>query len=65
MDDKNIMDKHLFEVKDLQEYLGISRSMAYSLVRTKGFPVIRIGKKYKIPVENLKLWMDKKIKKGS
>ena len=37
------MDK-LMTIRELREFLNISRSKAYELVKTKNFPIIKIGK---------------------
>ena len=41
--------------------LGISRSGAYTLMRSKGFPTIRIGKRMVVPKDKLLAWMDEQI----
>ena len=37
------MDKQTISVQELSSQLGISLPKAYELVKTPGFPVIRIG----------------------
>lgn len=44
----NILEKPVLEVKDIQEYLGIGRRQAYSLVKSGKFHTVQVGKKYKI-----------------
>lgn len=44
-------------VKEMAKMLGISAKTAYDLVKTPGFPIIRIGKRQIIPTEALKKWM--------
>ena len=39
--------------------LGISRSGAYELVHSKGFPALKIGTRIVIPKDKLKEWVDK------
>jgi len=41
--------------------LGISRAGAYTLMRSKGFPTIRIGKRMVVPKDKLLAWMDDQI----
>ena len=41
--------------------LGISRAGAYELVRTEGFPVLKIGTRIVIPKDKLKEWVDKNV----
>lgn len=38
--------------------LGISRSGAYTLMRSRGFPTIYIGKRMIVPREKLLAWID-------
>lgn len=42
----------------LADILGISRSNAYSLVKSEGFPKINIGKRIVIPKEAFIKWLD-------
>ena len=41
--------------------LGISRANAYTLMRSKGFPTLHIGKRMVVPKDKLLEWMAKKI----
>ncbi len=54
-----IKEKFTISVSELGQYLGIGRSLAYQLSRQQDFPVVRIGKRVLIPIEGLKLWMNK------
>ena len=47
----------MLTIKQLQEYLQISRTKAYQLIATTGFPKIKIGKEYRIPQTKLELWL--------
>lgn len=53
MSDKNLT------VKQLAEYLNISLTKAYNLIRSKEFPSIKIGRTYLINSDLLKEWMKK------
>ncbi|SFL65580.1 helix-turn-helix domain-containing protein [Pelosinus propionicus] len=37
-------------------YLGVPVSQVYALVKTKGFPVKRIGRHYRINIKSLQQW---------
>ncbi len=39
-------------------YLGISRAGAYNLLRSEGFPTLKIGKRMVVQKEKLKTWCD-------
>ena len=42
--------------------LNISRTHAYQLMRSSGFPTLHIGKRMVVPKEKLIQWMDKNTK---
>ena len=46
---------------DIADVLGISRANAYTLMRTKGFPTIFIGKRMIVPRDKFIEWMDLQI----
>ena len=45
--------------QDVAAVLGISRANAYSLMHTRGFPTLQIGKRMVVPKDKLLVWMDK------
>ena len=47
----------MLSVPDLTAALGISRAGAYDLVKTKGFPALRIGSRILIPKDGLIAWI--------
>lgn len=52
------MDKATFGVDELATTMGISRPKAYELVNSDGFPVIRVGRRIRIPVSAFQRWLD-------
>lgn len=46
-----IMEKTTMSVQELSAHMGISLPKAYELVKTPGFPTIRVGTRILIPVE--------------
>lgn len=44
-------------VKDVQEILRIGQVSAYALVRSNVFPVVRVGRSYRVPQEAFIQWM--------
>lgn len=44
-------------VQELSAQIGISLPKAYELVKTSGFPTIRIGARILIPIEAYKEWL--------
>ena len=45
-------------LKDVQDILQIGTSSAYSLLHSHAFPVIRIGRSYRIPAEPFYDWLN-------
>ena len=43
---------------ELAKALGISRANAYNLMRSKGFPTLKIGKLMVVPKDKLIAWID-------
>ena len=46
---------------EVGEVLGISRASAYELVRSKGFPSIRIGTRILVPKDKLITWINEQV----
>ncbi len=61
---KNTYDlPECLNVPDVAKFLGVSRSVAYKLVRQPGFPSIRVGeKRIVIPRDKFKEWIDEQAK---
>ena len=56
---KNYMDLPLMlSVPEVGEVLGISRAGAYELVRSKGFPKVKIGNRIVVPKEKFIRWIE-------
>lgn len=49
----------MLTVKDLQELLNIGRDKAYSLMHSKSFPSMRLGRKYYVQEQALQEWLVK------
>ncbi len=43
---------------EVGEVLGISRTAAYELVRSQGFPKLKIGSRMLIPKDKFLLWIE-------
>ncbi len=52
-----IMEKTTMSVQELSAQMGISLPKAYELVKTSGFPSIRIGSRILIPVDAFREWL--------
>ena len=56
---KNYMDLPLMlSVPEVGEVLGISRASAYELVRSKGFPKVKIGNRIVVPKDRFIQWIE-------
>ena len=53
------MEKTTMSVQELSAQMGISLAKAYELVKTPGFPTLRIGTRILIPVDAYKAWLIK------
>ena len=52
-----VMERSTMSVQELSAQMGISLPKAYELVKTPGFPTIRIGTRILIPVDAYKTWL--------
>ena len=64
---KNYEDLPLFlNAEMVAKVFGVSISSAYELMHEKGFPSVRIGKRFIVPRDDLKRWMEEQVaKRGS
>lgn len=51
------MEKATMSVQELSAQMGISLPKAYELVKTPGFPTIRVGTRILIPIEAYREWL--------
>ena len=49
------------QAEDIAAILGISRAGAYTLIRSKGFPTIFIGKRMVVYRDKFIQWMDEQV----
>ena len=64
---QNYEDLPLFlNAELLAKVLGVGVSSAYELMHEKEFPSVRIGKRFIVPRDDLKRWMEEQVaKRGS
>lgn len=48
----------MLSVQDVAIVLGISKTSAYELVRSKGFPVLKIGSRLVVPKDKFREWVE-------
>ena len=51
------MEKATMSVQELSAQMGISLPKAYELVKSEGFPSLRIGTRILIPVDAFREWL--------
>ena len=51
------MERTTMSVQELSMQMGISMPKAYELVKSPGFPVIRVGTRILIPIDAYKQWL--------
>jgi excisionase family DNA binding protein len=60
------MDRRFFSIKELAEYLGLTRGTLYVWVCQRRIPYLKIGKLVKFDLREIEVWLkDKKIKELS
>ena len=61
---KNYDDLPLFlNAEMVAKVLGVSISSAYELMHEKDFPSVRIGKRFIVPREGLKTWIENYVER--
>ncbi len=59
------MEKMTLSVEEMAQVLGISKPLAYGLLKQEGFPSIRISeRRIVIPVTALQAWLSAKAIEG-
>lgn len=43
---------------DIAAVLGISRNTAYELIHSKDFPILRVGKQYRVSRKRFLTWLE-------
>ncbi len=51
----------MLSVPEVGEVLGISRAGAYELVRSNGFPHMKIGTRILVPKDKFLVWIDEQM----
>ena len=49
----------ILSIPEVAKILGVGSYTAYALVNQKGFPVIRLGRKLKVPRDKLRAWIER------
>ena len=54
----NAKTQNVLTVKEIMEMLRIGSNGAYALMHSKSFPVVRIGRAYRIPKDSFLAWLE-------
>lgn len=57
------MERTTMSVQELSAQMGISLPKAYELVKTPGFPTLRIGTRILIPIDAYRKWLTEQATK--
>jgi len=55
------MQKEIMNVSELAEYIGVSKSKIYKLIRDKKIPASKIGRQYKFSKQVIDSWLKENI----
>jgi len=53
--------KDIMSTKELSQYIGVSKSKIYQLIRQKKIPASKIGRQYKFSKEMVDAWLKESI----
>jgi len=53
--------KDIMSTKELSQYIGLSKSKIYQLIRQKKIPASKIGRQYKFSKDMIDAWLKEKI----
>ena len=56
--------KDVMSIKELSEYIGISKSKIYQLIKQRKIPASKIGRQYKFSKDVIDGWLKEKIITG-
>lgn len=56
--------KYTYNVPEAAKALGISETKMYQLVKTKGFPTVRVGRRSLVSIKGLERWVEEQAAKG-
>lgn len=54
---KNI-ERQTLNIKELAQVMGCGENKARQIVRSKGFPCIKVGNRYLVPIKKFEAWLN-------
>lgn len=58
-------NKLTYNSKEAAAALGVSLPTFYELAARTDFPVVRVGRRVLVPVDGLRLWLEREAAKGA
>lgn len=58
-------DKLTYNSREAAAALGVSLPTFYELASREDFPVVRVGRRVLVPVDDLRAWLSKKAARGA
>lgn len=55
----------ILTMKHIQDVLGICKPKVYELAHTEGFPVVKLGRAFRVPREAFLRWLDEQAEGGA
>lgn len=52
------IEETLYGVKDIQRIFGIGRNKALALLKSDGFPTLKLGNTFRVEATQLKTWIE-------
>lgn len=52
------MDKRIYQISEVADILGISKSYTYQMIKEEKIPVVRLGKRIIIPKPKFDAWFE-------
>lgn len=59
----SLLDDPILTVRQVAEYLQLSKSKIYYLIQRRQIPCIRLDRNVRIRLSDLKKWLDQRIEK--
>ncbi len=59
----NLYDDPILTVRQVAEYLQLSRSKVYYMIQRRTIPFIRLGKNVRIRMSDLLEWLEQQVEK--
>ena len=52
------MEKRIYTIAEIQNILGVSKTIAYNLVKSGIFHIVKVGGQYRVPKKSFDAWLE-------